>query len=244
MTNREEFSKELIREIVTEKKVLSPETKYSYLFARMLASSWRPIFEEADNQGIINLLLRILDNITIHEPKPDLIFYALERVPYHKVRVVIMGQDPYPGKDKNGVSYAVGASFAIPKEASPIPSSFLKVMLESKAKSQDLENWMNQGVLLLNASLTLHESSERNPNIWTPLINMIITNLAKRKDVLFLLWGNSAKSFEDLIKQNNGNYLSAGHPSSRNITNNFMGCRHFELVNQFYRELGMPEIKW
>lgn len=181
---------------------------------------------------------------------PDMykIFEALKLTPYKDVKVVILGQDPYPGEGQ-----AHGLAFSVQKGV-PIPPSLLNIFKELAddlncyiPNNGYLEPWAKQGVLLLNTSLTVvanQPNSHRNKG-WEIFTDKIIQLLnQKETPVAFLLWGNNAKSKAKYITNPKHLVLTAAHPSPLSADRGFFGCRHFSKTNKFLRENGLPEINW
>jgi len=175
------------------------------------------------------------------------IFRAFELTPLAEVKAVILGQDPYhnPGE-------AMGLSFSVPREVK-IPPSLKNIYKEIErdlghplASHGDLTKWAQHGVLLLNAMLTVeHKKAGSHRKIgWQKFTDAVISRLSENKDSLvFLLWGNFAKSKKDLIDSEKHLILEAAHPSplARNAFNN---CKHFSKTNSFLRNNGQKEIDW
>lgn len=182
-------------------------------------------------------------------PKPQDIFKAFWKTPVSKVKVVILGQDPY-----HGVNQAHGLSFSVP-DGVAVPPSLKNIYKEIEAefaikkdfKNGNLENWANQGVFLLNSVLTVEANkpaSHKNQG-WEEFTDFAIEKLsAKRENLVFMLWGNFAKNKEKLIDTNKHLILKAAHPSPFSAHNGFFGCNHFKTANQYLKERGFKEIKW
>lgn len=183
---------------------------------------------------------------TIYPPGP-LIFNAFNQTPVDQVRVVILGQDPYhnPGE-------AMGLCFSVPKQVT-IPASLRNIYKEIERELAiklpshgDLTSWTTQGVFLLNAILTVERSmpaSHRNIG-WQQFTDAVIAKLsAHREGLIFLLWGNFAKSKKTLIDQMKHHVLEAVHPSPL-AGNAFQGCGHFSKVNELLQSKGSPAIDW
>ncbi len=184
-------------------------------------------------------------------PPPKHIFNAFNLTPFDKVKVVILGQDPYHGKGQ-----AHGLSFSVPNGVNPPPSlvnifkeieSDLAVKPPKTTASGNLEGWARQGVLLLNAILTVRAnspSSHRNLG-WEKLTNAAIKALSdKREHVVFLLWGKFAQEKENLIDKNKHLVLKAPHPSPYSATSGFFGCKHFSQTNDYLLQTGQMPIEW
>ena len=185
-------------------------------------------------------------NNTIY-PQEDKIFNAINHVPFEKVKVVIIGQDPYhePGQ-------AQGFSFSVPENIQ-IPPSLINIMKEIEndlgikcLNNGNLERWANQGVLLLNTVLTVRKglANSHKDKGWENLTRKIIELLGKReKPIVFLLWGSYAQSYQDLIKKQHL-ILKAPHPSPLSAYRGFFGCKHFSKCNEFLKSNGIEPIDW
>ena len=181
-------------------------------------------------------------------PPPKLIFNALELCPFDSVRVVIIGQDPY-----HGVGQAHGLSFSVP-EGMRVPPS-LKNMYKEIASdlgktipvSGNLEHWAVQGVLLLNATLTVENSKPGSHQGWgwEQFTDAIIKTISDQKEhVVFLLWGNYARAKKSLIDTERHLILGAPHPSPFSAYTGFFGSKHFSQTNAYLEQHKMEPIDW
>ena len=181
-------------------------------------------------------------------PPGSLIFSAFDHTPFDAVKVVIIGQDPYHGAGQaNGLCFSV--SNGIPK-----PPSLENIFKELKTDlgisvpvTGNLEKWANQGVLLLNASLTVRaNTANSHQNLgWHTFTDAVIRILSNQKQgLVFLLWGKFAQGKEALIDISKHHILKAAHPSPLSAYNGFFGCRHFSKTNELLRMQGKKEIDW
>ena len=181
---------------------------------------------------------------------PDMydIFNALKWTSFKDTRVVILGQDPYHGENQ-----AHGLAFSVKKEVD-IPPSLLNIYKELKNElglfipnNGYLEKWAKQGVLLLNASLTVRDglaNSHRNKG-WEILTGRIVEALNERSEpIIFMLWGNNAKEKQELIKNPWHIILTAAHPSPLSASRGFFGCNHFKSANELLKMRGEKPIDW
>ncbi|XP_008221018.1 PREDICTED: uracil-DNA glycosylase, mitochondrial [Prunus mume] len=181
-------------------------------------------------------------------PPTHLIFNALNSTPFDRVKAVILGQDPY-----HGPGQAMGLSFSVP-EGVKVPSSLVNIFKElhqdlgcSIPSHGNLEKWAVQGVLLLNAVLTVrnHQANSHAKKGWEQFTDAVIKTISqKREGVVFLLWGNSAQQKSKLIDESKHHILKAAHPSGLSANRGFFGCRHFSRTNQLLEEMGIPPIDW
>jgi uracil-DNA glycosylase len=182
-------------------------------------------------------------------PPGSLIFNAFQLTPFDAVRVVILGQDPY-----HGVGQAHGLCFSVQDGVKPPPSlvNIYKeiksdVGIDNPSNKGNLTAWAQQGVLLLNAVLTVNESepaSHKNAG-WENFTDAVIKALSNRAEPLvFLLWGNFAQQKAILIDATKHLVLKAAHPSPFSAHSGFFGCKHFSKTNTFLREHQLAEINW
>lgn len=184
---------------------------------------------------------------TIYPSGPN-IFRAFELTPPSLLKVVIIGQDPYHGKGQ-----ADGLSFSVPATVKP-PPSLKNIFKELSSdvgmatpKSGDLSAWAKQGVLLLNASLTVRENEAGSHSRigWTIFTDAVIKRISDSKTgIVFLLWGNYAKEKAMFIDTKKHAVLSAAHPSPLSASNGFFGCRHFSKTNEILVSLKKEPINW
>lgn len=180
-------------------------------------------------------------------PPAKLTFNALHLTPLNQVKIILLGQDPYHAPHQ-----AMGLSFSVPKGVK-IPPSLLNIYKELRddlgieiAKSGDLSSWAAQGVLLLNSILSVeaHKSASHSKWGWQEFSDAIIKKLSLQKEgLIFLLWGNYAKSKKPLINTKKHFILEASHPSPL-ACKGFLGCRHFSKSNALLRQMGKGEIVW
>lgn len=176
------------------------------------------------------------------------IFNALKYTPYRNTRVVILGQDPY-----HGPGQAHGLCFSV-KEGIPHPPSLQNIFKELKSElgieppaSGELVGWARQGVLLLNTTLTVRESSPQSHKGrgWEILTDKIISLINEKKEpVVFMLWGGNARAKKSLITNRSHLILECAHPSPLSAWNGFFGCNHFTLANDFLISKGLKVIDW
>ncbi len=181
-------------------------------------------------------------------PPPKLIFNAFNLTPVNKVKVVIIGQDPYHRQGQ-----AHGLSFSVPKKVK-IPPSLINIYKELESDVGKnipnhglLEGWAKQGILLLNSVLTV-ESGKANSHKgigWEKFTESVISKISiKKKKVVFLLWGNYAHKKEEFISPNEHLVLKTVHPSPLSAYNGFFGCKHFSKTNKFLKQNNIGEIIW
>ncbi|MDQ8003156.1 MAG: uracil-DNA glycosylase [Pedobacter sp.] len=182
-------------------------------------------------------------------PKGSDIFNAFKHTPFEKVKVVILGQDPY-----HNIGQAHGLSFSVQKGIVPPPS--LKNIYKELADEfpdfktpnhGELTAWADQGVLLLNATLTVraHTAGSHQKRGWEQFTDKVITELsAKRNGIVFILWGNYAKQKEALIDKGKHFIISSAHPSPFSAYNGFFGSKPFSKTNEILKKEGKEEIDW
>ena len=181
-------------------------------------------------------------------PPGSLIFNAFNTTPFSQVKVVILGQDPYHGKGQ-----AHGLSFSVPNGVPP-PPSLVNIFKELQADTGvpipshgNLTHWAEQGVLLLNASLTVraNEPMSHAKIGWAEFTNAVIEKISALKDhTVFLLWGKFAQEKQALIDETKHLVLKAAHPSPFSVDKGFYGCRHFSKTNAWLESKGIGPIDW
>jgi uracil-DNA glycosylase len=183
----------------------------------------------------------------IYPPGP-LIFNAFNQTPFDKVRVVILGQDPY-----HGPGQAHGLSFSVPDGINPPPSlgNIYKELHKDIGmpipKSGNLQKWAIQGVLLLNAVLTVraNEPASHSKIGWMDFTDAVIRKISdEKKGIVFLLWGKFAQEKQVLIDETRHYVLKAAHPSPFSADKGFFGCKHFSKTNEILINQGFPPINW
>ncbi|GAK51824.1 uracil-DNA glycosylase [Candidatus Moduliflexus flocculans] len=182
-------------------------------------------------------------------PPADLLFSAFQAVPFEQVKVVILGQDPYHGKGQaNGLAFSVSDGVSVPPSLKNIFQEIAQDLGQPIPTSGNLMRWAEQGVLLLNAILTVVEKTPRSHQNkgWERFTDAVIRILSEQREhLVFLLWGAYAQKKGDLIDRQRGHLiLEAAHPSPYSAANGFFGCRHFSQTNVFLETHGLTPIRW
>lgn len=217
-----------------------------------LESSWRAALADEFSQPYMAdlkqfLILESKSGKTIY-PRGDEIFQAMNLTPFPDVKAVILGQDPYHGPNQaHGLCFSVRAGVKPPPSLVNIFKELASDLALPRPESGDLSSWAKQGVLLLNAVLTVEEAkaaSHKNRG-WERFTDAIIKALSNRADpIVFLLWGNFAHSKIPMIKCPPHYILKTVHPSPLSAYNGFFGSKHFSKTNEILRSLGKKEINW
>jgi uracil-DNA glycosylase len=216
-----------------------------------IEESWREILQDQFNssyfKSIKEFLVEEKQQYTVYPPG-SLIFNAFNLTPFPAVRVVIIGQDPY-----HGAGQAHGLCFSVPRGITA-PPSLINIFKEINVdlgiplpNHGNLEKWARQGVLLLNATLTVraNQAGSHQRKGWENFTDAVISQLSKQRvGLIFLLWGKFAQDKESLIDTQKHYILKAAHPSPYSAYNGFFGCRHFSKTNEILRRHGLPEINW
>lgn len=216
-----------------------------------IGNSWDALLEEEFSKDYYKNLQAFLaeeyENYIIH-PSKDEIFSALQATSYENTRVVIFGQDPYHGENQaHGMSFSVKVGVDIPPSLKNIYKELNQELGCYIPNHGCLEKWAKQGVLLLNASLTVRdgEANSHKGKGWEKVTDKITELLNERcEPVIFILWGNDAKKKEELITNPQHIILSAAHPSPLSASRGFFGCGHFKKVNTMLKAMNQPEIDW
>ena len=216
-----------------------------------IEKTWKNQLEnEFEKDYFLKLTQYVRDEYLHHTVYPEgkLIFNAFNHCPFDQVRVVILGQDPYhePGQ-------AHGLCFSV-REGITLPPSLQNIFKEIRAdegyeplKSGNLERWANQGVLLLNATLTVraHQAGSHQNKGWETFTDAVIHALAeKRTGLVFILWGSYAQKKGDFIDGKKHLVLKSVHPSPLSAHRGFFGNKHFRLTNEYLTSQGLTPIDW
>ncbi len=214
-------------------------------------SSWKLRLANEFNAPYFEQLTNLVrDAYTHHQifPPAKLIFNAFDLCPFDQVKVVIIGQDPY-----HGLGQAHGLSFSV-NENMPLPPSLKNIYQEIRSdlgiqplSHGNLERWAKQGVLLLNATLTVQANlaGSHQKKGWETFTDSAIKAVANEKEhVVFLLWGNYAQQKAQYIDTTKHLILTAVHPSPLSAHRGFFGCKHFSQANQYLKEHGLEPINW
>ncbi|MCX8020424.1 MAG: uracil-DNA glycosylase [Chitinophagaceae bacterium] len=217
-----------------------------------IEESWKELLqEEFDKPYFAQIVQHIKTERALGKtiyPPGSLIFNAFNTTPFHQVKVVILGQDPY-----HGPGQAHGLCFSVP-EGIPQPPSLINIFTELKndlgiqpPRHGNLTRWARQGVFLLNASLTVRagEPMSHSGIGWAQFTDRVIQLISEKKEhVVFLLWGKFAREKHTLIDSSKHLMLTAAHPSPLSASQGFFGCRHFSKTNQYLIRHNLQPIDW
>ena len=182
-------------------------------------------------------------------PPSDEIFSALNTTPFDKVKVVILGQDPYHGPGQaHGLSFSVPVGVKIPPSLQNIFKEIqTDLELDDRPSTGNLLSWAEQGVLLLNSVLTVeaHSAASHQGKGWEIFTDKIIEVLAaEREHLVFMLWGGYAQKKGTMIDASKHRVLKAPHPSPLSAHRGFLGCKHFSRCNEYLESQGLTPIRW
>lgn len=206
-----------------------------------------PLFKDERYLGIRKFLI---DEYNHHVVYPDMydLYNCFRYTPFSKVKVVLLGQDPYHNEGQ-----AHGLCFSV-QDGVEKPPSLENIFKELKAdlgcgipESGNLTKWAKEGVLLLNTSLTVraHQANSHSKCGWAWFTDSVIRIVSEKKEhVVFILWGGNARSKKPLIDQSKHLILECAHPSPLSAYNGFFGCRHFSKTNAWLEAHGIPPIDW
>ena len=208
----------------------------------------QPLFETASFKNLAQFLRKEYAENECYPPG-KLIFEAFNACPLDQLKVVIIGQDPY-----HGPGQAHGLSFSVPDGVSP-PPSLINIFKEIEndlkipfPKSGNLSPWANQGVFLLNATLSVraHQAGSHQKQGWEVFTDQVIQTISTQKEgVVFMLWGGFAKKKAQLINSSKHLILSSGHPSPLSANRGYwFGKKHFSQANTYLKSKGKKEIDW
>ncbi len=181
-------------------------------------------------------------------PSPKNLFRALDACPFSRVRVVILGQDPYHGEGQaNGLCFSVERGQKLPPSLQNIFKELEQDLGCAVQRSGDLSSWAKQGVLLLNATLTVraHAPGSHQGKGWEEFTDEVVRVLSEQREgIVFLLWGNYAKKKGSIIDRSRHVVYEAAHPSPFSAYGGFFGCKHFSKTNAYLASRGQDPIDW
>jgi uracil-DNA glycosylase len=216
-----------------------------------IANDWKEILNAEFSKPYFEELVKFVkEEYASREifPKGSNIFRAFDKCPLDKLKVVIIGQDPYHGPGQaNGLCFSVG-------EGMPFPPSLQNIFKEVQSdigtpipESGELDRWAEQGVLMLNAVLTVraHEAASHAGRGWEHFTDAVVRAIAERKEgVVYMLWGSYAQKKGAIADPRRNLILRAVHPSPLSAYRGFFGCKHFSQANDYLRSIGKEPIIW
>lgn len=216
----------------------------------MINKTWNKILEKEFNSDYFKKLLNFVKEeykIKTVYPHYNDIFNSIKYTDFDKVKVVILGQDPYHGVgEAHGLSFSIASNVRRPPSLNNIFKE-LKSDLNINRENNNLTDWAKQGVLLLNAIMTVVEDQplSHKDRGWEIFTDNIIKELNKReKPIVFVLWGNFARSKKVLITNSQHCIIESPHPSPLSASRGFFGSKPFSKINTFLKSIGEDEIKW
>jgi uracil-DNA glycosylase len=216
-----------------------------------IAPSWKALlaaeFDQPYFTNLIQFVRQEYQTQTVYPPGRE-IFRAFDACEFDQLKVVIIGQDPYHGPGQaNGLCFSVRDGIRMPRSLVNIFKEINADLSTPMPVAGDLERWARQGVLLLNATLTVRAStpgSHQNKG-WEIFTDAVIKHIAKRREhIVYLLWGAYAQRKGELIDRGKNLVLASAHPSPFSADRGFFGCRHFSKANAYLRQHGVGEIEW
>ena len=216
-----------------------------------IADSWKNILQEEFDKTYFKDLSNFVDSqYKKHQcfPKEDEVFAAFDFCSLDDLKVVIIGQDPYHDENQaNGLCFSVKDGIKHPPSLKNIFKEIATDLEQEIPENGNLEKWAKQGVLLLNATLTVkaHEAGSHQKKGWETFTDNVIKEISKHKEnVVFLLWGKFAESKIVLIDKEKHKILTAPHPSPLGAWRGWFGCKHFSKTNEFLLSIEKPIINW
>lgn len=214
--------------------------------------SWKPVLkEEFEKPYFTELITFVKSEYTtkVCYPKGSQIFSAFDHCHFDQVKVVIIGQDPYHGPNQaNGLCFSVNDGIPFPPSLQNIFKEIESDLNKPMPKTGNLERWADQGVFLLNATLTVRqaEAGSHQGKGWEKFTDAVIKQIsAESENVVFLLWGGFAQKKAALIDASKHYILKSGHPSPLSANRGFwFGNKHFSQANSFLKSKGIDEIVW
>ena len=216
-----------------------------------LESSWKAVLKDEFDKIYFKELVEFVKNEYRTQsvfPPGNKIFSAFDHTPFEQVKVVILGQDPYHGPNQaNGLCFSVADEVRLPPSLRNIFKEIASDLGKIPSSSGNLERWADQGVFLLNATLTVRASQagSHQKKGWEAFTDAVIKKLSDEKEnLVFILWGAYAQKKGSIIDDRKHFVLKSAHPSPLSAYNGFFGSKPFSQTNQFLRSIGQPEIDW
>ena len=217
----------------------------------MIGNSWdkvlKEMFDSKEYQMFFQKIEKEYQNKTIY-PKKENIYNALKLTPYENVKVVIVGQDPYHGENEaHGLSFSVQRGIKLPPSLKNIYKEISNDLNIVEPNCGDLTSWAKEGVLLLNSVLTVEKDKPASHAKigWNKYTDYIIQKInEKEKPVVFILWGNFAKTKKELITNPKHLIITSAHPSPFSARNGFFESKPFRKTNEFLKENNIKPINW
>lgn len=216
-----------------------------------MAEDWKALLAEEFDKPYFNDLVRFVKEEYaqgVVYPSGANIFRALDKCPFERLKVVIIGQDPYHGPNQaNGLCFSVNDGVAFPPSLQNIFKEVSSDIGVAMPTSGNLDRWAEQGVLLLNAVLTVraHNAASHAGRGWEQFTDAVVRTVAERKQgVVYMLWGSYAQRKGAIVDGSKNLILKSVHPSPLSAYRGFFGCRHFSLANGYLKQLGKEPICW
>lgn len=216
-----------------------------------IAQDWKELLqEEFDKPYFKELTDFVREEYTsrLIFPRAKNIFRAFDKCPFDNLKVVIIGQDPYHGEGQaNGLCFSVSEGVAFPPSLQNIFKEVQRDVNSPIPTSGELERWAEQGVLLLNAVLTVraHEAASHAGRGWERFTDAVVKAIANRKDgIVYMLWGSYAQKKGAIADPTKNCILKAVHPSPLSAYRGFIGCSHFSQANSYLKSIGKEPIIW
>ena len=216
-----------------------------------IAQDWKEVLNEEFSKPYFEELVDFVKGEyatgTVY-PAGSNIFRAFDKCPFDKIKVVIIGQDPYHGPGQaNGLCFSVGRGVQFPPSLQNIFKEVQSDIGTPIPESGELDRWAEQGVLLLNAVLTVraHQAASHAGHGWERFTDAVVRAIAERKEhVVYMLWGSYAQKKGAIANPNNNLILKAVHPSPLSAYRGFFGCKHFSEANRYLESVGKTPIEW
>ena len=216
-----------------------------------IAEDWKAILAEEFSKPYFDELVGFVKqeySSGVVFPEPRNIFRAFDKCPFDRLKVVIIGQDPYHGEGQaNGLCFSVNDGVRFPPSLQNIFKEIEQDLGIPIPQSGNLDRWAEQGVLLLNAVLTVraHEAASHAGRGWEQFTDAVVKRIAEQKQgIVYMLWGSYAQRKGQIADPTKNLILKSVHPSPLSVYRGFFGCRHFSQANAYLQSIGKEPIKW
>lgn len=216
-----------------------------------IAADWKELLSDEFNKPYFSELIQFVsDEYSTQQifPEEANIFRAFDKCPLDSLKVVIIGQDPYHGDGQaNGLCFSVNDGVPLPPSLKNIFKEIAAEMNEPLPSGGNLDRWAEQGVLLLNAVLTVraHQAASHSKKGWETFTDAVVKRISERKEgVVYMLWGSYAQRKGAIVNPQRNSILKTVHPSPLSSYRGFFGCNHFIQANEYLRNTGKETIEW
>lgn len=212
----------------------------------IIGDSWKDLIDKEMNKEYFQKIRKVLENESVYPPVEEIFSWTLF-TPKERVKVVIIGQDPYHNEGQaNGLAFSVKDGVKLPPSLRNIFKELESDLKIKRPTSGNLEKWAKEGVLLLNTSLTVKKNSPLSHSDlgWNRLTDKVIASLQDRENIVYILWGKHAQKKGKAINRSTNHVIESHHPSPLSASRGFFGSKPFSKANDYLRKHNIDAIDW